>query len=256
MLAGCRIFPESETISDAVAAVLTRDPNWQALPASTPWQVTRVLHRCLQRDPRQRPHHIADVRLEIEEAIAGAGIPTGVSAVVGTVNHRGREAMGWAVAVLALAVASWAVLNRGADVPGEVLTRRLQITIPPGVELSTSSSRAISIAPDGSRIAFVGVLAGRRDVYLRRLDRFEALPVRGSDGAMMSFFSPDGQSLAIVTTAGVLRAGVLTEGSVGTITDGVSFNYGGTWLPDGRIRDSSGNGTLWDVPRVEECPSR
>ncbi len=252
MLAGCRIFPEGETISDAVAAVLTHDPDWQALPTSTPWQVTRVLRRCLQRDPRQRPHHIADVRLEIEEAIAGGGIPTGVSAVVGTVN-RPALALPWVVAVFALAVASWALLFRGAGPPADVLTRRLQITIPPGVELSTSSSRAISIAPDGSRIAFVGVLAGSREVYLRRIDRFEALPVRGSDGAMMSFFSPDGQSLAMVTTAGVLRAGLLTEGSVGTITDGVSFSYGGTWLPDGRIVFVR-KGTLWAVPRAGGTP--
>jgi serine/threonine protein kinase len=64
MLTGARLF-DGETTSDILAAVLRAEPDWSKLPAETPRPVVRLLHRCLERDSRQRLHHIADVRLEI-----------------------------------------------------------------------------------------------------------------------------------------------------------------------------------------------
>src|SRR5215472_236829 len=69
MLTGRRCF-QGETVSDTLAAVLMRDPDWSALPAKTPVSVRRVLRRCLDRDPRTRFHDIADARLELDEPAA------------------------------------------------------------------------------------------------------------------------------------------------------------------------------------------
>jgi serine/threonine-protein kinase len=68
MLTGARLF-DGETTSDVLAAVLRAEPDWSELPAETPRPVVRLLHRCLDRDPRERLHDIADARLEIEEGI-------------------------------------------------------------------------------------------------------------------------------------------------------------------------------------------
>jgi serine/threonine protein kinase len=68
MLTGTRMF-DGETTSDVLAAVLRAEPDWSELPTETPMPVVRLLHRCLERDPRERLHDIADARLEIEEAI-------------------------------------------------------------------------------------------------------------------------------------------------------------------------------------------
>ena len=67
MLSGRRAFA-GETISDAIAKILEREPDWQALPASTPARIRDLLRRCLQKDPQRRLHDIADARIEIEEA--------------------------------------------------------------------------------------------------------------------------------------------------------------------------------------------
>ena len=53
MLTGRRLF-EGETVSDVLAAVLTREPDWPALPPGTPAGLRRVLRRCLERDPKRR----------------------------------------------------------------------------------------------------------------------------------------------------------------------------------------------------------
>ena len=69
MLAGRTAFA-GDTISDVLAAVLTREPDWTALPATTPASIKRLLARCLEKDPKRRLRDIGDARLEIEETIA------------------------------------------------------------------------------------------------------------------------------------------------------------------------------------------
>ncbi len=70
MLTGGRLFT-GETVSDVLAAVLTREPEWAALPPRTPWRVRELLRRCLERTPRQRLHDVGDARLAIEDVLAG-----------------------------------------------------------------------------------------------------------------------------------------------------------------------------------------
>jgi len=79
--------------------------------------------------------------------------------------------------------------------------------------LYSSTSRTVAVAPDGKSFSFVGTSGGARMIYLRRLDRFEAMPIRGTEGATTSFFSPDGASIAFVTSAGELRTVSLTDGN-------------------------------------------
>ena len=67
MLTGRRLFV-GETVSDVLAAVLTREPEWAVLPPTAQGRVRDLLRRCLERNPRQRLHDIADARILLEEA--------------------------------------------------------------------------------------------------------------------------------------------------------------------------------------------
>jgi Tol biopolymer transport system component len=67
MLTGREAFGE-ETISDTLAHVLERDPDWQALPPSTPARVRDLLRRCLQKPLARRLRDIGDARLELDDA--------------------------------------------------------------------------------------------------------------------------------------------------------------------------------------------
>jgi serine/threonine protein kinase len=51
MLAGRAAFA-GETPTDIIAAVVTREPEWTALPAATPASIRRLLARCLEKDPK------------------------------------------------------------------------------------------------------------------------------------------------------------------------------------------------------------
>jgi serine/threonine protein kinase len=67
LLTGKQAFG-GETVADILVAVLEREPDWTALPASVPAGVRRLLRRCLERDRDRRLRDIGDVRLELEEA--------------------------------------------------------------------------------------------------------------------------------------------------------------------------------------------
>ena len=71
MLTGRAAFP-GETVSDMIAGILEREPDWNALRADTPPSVRRLLRRCLEKDRRWRLADAADARLEIDDALNGA----------------------------------------------------------------------------------------------------------------------------------------------------------------------------------------
>ena len=71
MLTGRRPF-DGETSSDTIAAILTREPDWTALPAATPARLRGLLQRCLEKDPKRRLRDIGEARIEIEHLIGDA----------------------------------------------------------------------------------------------------------------------------------------------------------------------------------------
>src|SRR5262249_46014674 len=70
MLTGSRLF-KGETVSDVIAAVLTQEADWSALPSTTPSPIRRLLRRCLQKDRRNRLFDAATAKLEIDDALSG-----------------------------------------------------------------------------------------------------------------------------------------------------------------------------------------
>ena len=71
MLAGRRAFPGATT-SDTIAKILEREPDWEALPSSTPPSLRRLLARCLEKDSKRRLHAIADAQFDLDEALVAS----------------------------------------------------------------------------------------------------------------------------------------------------------------------------------------
>ena len=93
-----------ETLSDTLAAVLEREPDWSALPPSTPARLKALLRRCLQKQTTHRLHHIGDARIEFDEGFSDD--PNERSGAVAR-GHRGTmfgSTLPWTVAVVLAAV--------------------------------------------------------------------------------------------------------------------------------------------------------
>ena len=197
MLTGRKTFDGGDTVSDAVAAILRSEPDWNAIPADTPPHIRRLLRRCLQKDPQKRLPHIGLARIEIDEGPAD-GPPARDAAPSITPKPRWtRAVMVGAVVVVAGAVgvsAGWYL--RRQDPPPVV---RLPITLGADQTLTGQGRRSIAISPDGTQIVYVA----DRKLFRRSLSDLDTQLLVNVDtrfGAVTNpAFSPDGRSIAYVS---------------------------------------------------------
>ena len=66
MLTGRAAFAR-DTLTDTLAAIVEREPDWTALPSSTPVSLRGLLKRCFRKDAKLRLRDIGDARIELEE---------------------------------------------------------------------------------------------------------------------------------------------------------------------------------------------
>jgi serine/threonine-protein kinase len=91
----------------------------------------------------------------------------------------------------------------------------------------------VALSPDGDRIVYTAGSTGSYELFLRRMDQFEATPIPGTRGGHGPFFSPDGRSVAYFQD-GMLKRVSLDGGDVSSIAP-AQTGFGGTWLDDGSI---------------------
>ena len=237
MLTGRLAFP-GHTTSDTIAAILEREPDWTALPGSTPPKVRDLLQRCVRKDPKRRLHDVADARIEIQDAEAKAD-PDATLVADPAVIHRNRARLAWIVAVLAVTVSLVAltVTIPSAFRPApDASELRLEITTPP-----TTDPLSLALSPDGQKLVFVADSEGVSRLWLRELNAVSPRPLAGSDGAAFPFWSPDSRSIGFFADAKLKRLD-LTGGAPQVLAD-VQIARGGTWNRDGVILFAPQTGT-------------
>jgi serine/threonine protein kinase len=224
MLAGTPAFA-GETVVEILGAILKSEPDWHALPATTPPAVLSLLKRCLQKDRNRRMRDIADARFQIEEAPNEPAIP-----VASTVPSQGsRERLLWIAAtfVLASALALSVVYTRSA--PADLPEMRLEIGTPPGADLS-----GFAISPDGRALVFQATVKGTNQLWLRPLDSETAQPLAGTENGSNPFWSPDSRSVGFFA-GGQLKRFDIAGGLVQALAEAPSNTRGGAWNTEGTI---------------------
>ncbi len=246
VLTGVPAFP-GQTTADAIAAVLHEEPLWARLPAETSPSIRRLLHRCLTKDVRQRLRDIGDARLELEDA--PASVTRFESANAGAMRRRAWPLLvASGIATAATAAALWLL-----STPQEVVSPVTRTTVAlPGNQELFRGGVPMALSPDGRSLVYVAESEGRRQLYLRRLDAFDAKVLEGTDGALYPFFSPDARSVAFFA-GGKLKRLSLDGGAPVPICDtpagtaGSARGRGGTWSPDGTIIFDPGESGLMRV---------
>jgi Tol biopolymer transport system component len=226
-----------DTVTDTLAAVIEREPDWTRVTSRTPRYLIRLLRRCLTKDPKQRLRDIGEAR------IALAGERDDEPATV-PLRRRWRAATIAVVGLLAAASAI-AIARYGPSIDRRPATSspvRFQVPPPDGTVFNRHPARTFfALSPDGSQLAFITEGEGTR-VWLRAVASLDARPVPGTEGATYVFWSPDGRSLAFFAD-GKLKRVDLPDGAVVPICDvSAAFTSHGTWGRSGIILFSMGNG--------------
>jgi eukaryotic-like serine/threonine-protein kinase len=263
MLTGRRVF-DGDDVSITLASVLKDDPKWHELPMDLPPSLTRLLRRCLEKDPKRRLSSIADARLELDEREPA-------SAIVGPAPSTRREARPslasrfWPALVgVAITAAAAAAMWPSPSRPAIAGVSRLSILAPPG-ETVFPDSTGVAVSPDGTMIAFVvgSVARSENELWVRSINSMAARRLEGTTGAALPFWSPDGTRIGFFTSS-KLKVVPASGGRAETLYDAPS-GRGAVWTranlilfaPDAGgplVRMSASGGT--PVPVTSLDPAR
>ncbi len=241
MLTGKRVY-DGETVSDMVARILEREPDWNALPAGTPPRLVALLKRCLAKDARQRLRDIGDARLELEAIAAGDRGEAAASAPA----KRGLPAWALAACALVLVAVSAAVTWFAAPHGDADHAYALTIAAPPGLAMGLQPTD-VQPSPDGRQLLFVAAdtLAGPR-LWLRPMDGMTARAFDGTENPSFPFWSPDGRHAGFFAD-GKLKTLDIASATIHVLAD-ATLPRGGTWGDGVILYQPSSTGPLWRVP--------
>jgi serine/threonine-protein kinase len=250
-LTGRRAFGGDE-LTDTLAFIITRDPDWTALPPETPAVVLKLLKRCLEKERRRRLADAADARLEIEEAVTLQANHDPSLALASTWDAERRVLADAAVADvrreltrsarrrMAALVVGALVMAAFAGAAGWLFVRpapspvtRLMITTGGASTLTVSGQeRDLAITPDGLRLVY----HGPNQLLVRALDQLEPAAITGLGAPRSIFVSPDGQWIGYFDGTNGLRKVSIAGGPPVVLRAGEGNGArGATWAQDGTI---------------------
>jgi Tol biopolymer transport system component len=228
MLTGKELFA-GDTVTDVLAAVVVREPDWRSVPA----RVQPLLRRCLEKDPKRRLRDIGDAMLLLDTA-PPAEPPA----------FRKWLWLATAAAAFFLLAFAGTALVHFRETPPAADTVRFQIPLPADVSFTQNSTFALS--PDGRMLAFSGFGSdGVTRIWIRSMDTLATRPLAGVEigpGAPF-FWSADSRSLAF-QAEGKLKKIEIAGGPAQTVCDAPGNVFGGSWSGDDVILFGSAPGIM------------
>ncbi|MBI5170619.1 MAG: protein kinase [Candidatus Eisenbacteria bacterium] len=239
MFTGTRPFA-GETVSEILASVIKDPVDFAALPATLPPHVRALVERCLTRDPAERLRDIGEARIALSPAGAASSLSmAGMAAPAATPPTRRwvAPAMAAVLAVAATTVLLWALRSSPVDRP----VRRFRV---PVQGLTQHFFTALALTRDGRALAYE---ADDR-IWIRRLDRADAIEVPGSAKGRSPFWSWNDATLCFVSEK---KLWAFVEGSdqpreLCTLPESGEI-VGGAWGADDRIVLAVWRGGLYEV---------
>jgi hypothetical protein len=217
---------DGETVTDVLAAVVTKEPDWSAVTGL----VTRLLKKCLQKDRRQRLRDIGDAWDLLETETSTHGRPS--RDVESTT--RGRVTL--ALAVVGLVAAAAVAVIRVREVapePASPIRFQIQAALEAGANTPAMS-------PDGRHLVY----QTSQGVIVRDLDSVDERLVATTDTPVGSpFWSADSRSIGYATSTKLMRVSV-SGGPPQPICDVSGLVVVGVWLAGDRILFTQGQRVL------------
>jgi len=243
MLTG-RLAFAGDTVSDTIARILEREPDWSAVPAGTPPAIQRLLSRCLTRNPRQRMRDIGDVRVEIDalDDLGPGGSDAGPwpARRAGSARRPRREVRSGTIALMAAsalagAVGAWLLIQsvQTADNPLQ------HATLTPLTDWEGNEEGA-EISPNGELVAFLSDRDGEFDIWVSQIgsgffhNLTEKLPPLAASGFIVRKLGFSADSSQLWFNPGDGKPPMIMPSRGGAVSP---FLRSGTntpaWIPDG-----------------------
>ncbi len=229
VLTGKQVF-RGDTVTDILAAIVHKDPDWEALPEGTPRASQRLLRRCLDKDPHERLRDIGDARIVIRYVLNEPSDHSPREGVAATPVWW-RRSIPWAVAAVFAVIAVVAYWEPPSEPP---TPQRFSINLSSPFAIDALMHK-IRLSPDGRHLVYLGRRPGhQQEIFHRPLEQPEARPIEGTEGAESLFFSPDGKWVGFSANRMMLKKVPLAGGPPVPICSAKAM-CGASWGADGTI---------------------
>jgi len=243
MATGQRAF-SGKSQASIVAAILASDPP----PISTvqpmsPPALQQVVKSCLAKDPEDRFQTVHDVNLQLKWIVEASSSQLAAPAQVRArrvVQKRTlviAAAVGWVLAAAALFV----FLSNRAQLEEARRPMTASWLPPANTEFAEVQAGALTLSPDGSRLAFLTGDASETKLWVRDVNTGTVRQIENIERPMFPFWSPDGKYLGFFS-AGKLKKVALAGGPVQVLCD----------APEGRGASWSSRGVIIFTPNIRE----
>jgi Tol biopolymer transport system component len=219
----------------------------------TPAELDRAVKTCLERDPENRWQSVRELKLALE--LARPSRPGDQPDAPRERWDTSRSLAPWLVAGVAIVLAVAALVNSRSTGTTDTPAMSTVIPVPPEHQLVAGGTPVpFDVAPDGTKLVYLAMEAGRPQLFLRPLDAFDTKLLPGTDGASAPFFSPDGRWIGFFVGRRLFR--VATDGgSPVFIGDVGQAGNGACWAEGDSIVYGSASG-LMRISSAGGTPSR
>ena len=229
MLTGRRTF-EGRTVSDVLAAVLAKEPQWNSLADNLHPRLRQLLERCLSKELRDRYTGVGDARVDIQTVLADPGgvlvQPTGDVA-----QAHPQSKLPWVASLILAVITGVAGWNLRPTEPQPVAARFYH-ELPDGQEFSSPGRPLVAVSPDGGQIVY----GANQQLHLRNLDEMEARPIQGTDEVLSNpFFSPYGEWVGYFSGSDFQLKKISTIGGASVTLCDATNPFGVSWGSDDTI---------------------
>jgi serine/threonine protein kinase len=229
MLVGRQLF-SGETVSETLAAVLMKDPDFSLLPPNLHPRIREMLTRCLEKDPKNRYSGISDARVDLQKVLAGSGDVFVPPFTVEEPREKSRRMLLWAsITVILIILAGTVVWKLRTPAPPRVI--RFDYEVPEERQFGDLRMTHLAVSPDGGRMVY----AATEGLFLRTIDELDTRLVSGTKNSTEPFFSPDGQWIGFYDVADGQLKKIPTSGGAPVVLCDAATTLGAGWYADGTI---------------------
>jgi len=235
-LTGKKAF-EGETVTEALAAILRGEPDWEALPATTSQNIRFVLRRCLEKERNRRFRDAADVQIQIDEI-------RNLEEIIAPFKYK-HPWIAWSIClILFIALISLAFLytsERRSD-----FSKLIRYPLDFRHSVNVGNTGTLALSPDGRHFVFPGL--GQDGTYQFWIHSFDSINPRLLPGSQtrnyyaQSFWSSDSRYVAF-DAGGELKKIDITNGTTNSICKLSGVVTGGSWNDDDVIIFGDRQGT-------------
>lgn len=247
MLSGKRAF-HGDSMVESLNAILKDEPPdlAEGLAGVSP-ALSRLVNRCLEKNPAERFHSASDLGFALE-SLTGISSSTSKALLPSPSGLINRERVAWVIAVVLLLSALAVALFYFQRTPPEARVLRFVVSPPENAVFDFDDfPYPVAVSPDGRRLALATRIAGRAQLWLRALDSPTAQPLRGTEGGTAPFWSPDSRFIGFFAE-GKLKKIDAESGAVQLVCNAGVGPNNAAWSSEGVIIFSISQSGLFRVP--------